>query len=332
MRLFVVGCGSIGRRHLSNLIRLGECDILAYDASTERRAEVADQFGIDAVPSLEAGFDERPDCVLICTPNRLHTAHALAAVHAGAHVFIEKPMADSLEGVETLIAEAAARERRILVGCNFRFDRGLKRVKRLVDDGVLGRVLGARIVFGQYLPDWHPWEDYRRGYSARSDLGGGIILDAIHELDYARWILGEAEAVFCMAGTTGSLEIDVEDTADILLRLSDGVSVSIHVDYLQRAYKRELELYGSEGTLQWSFQEKMVRWFTASNKHWHSESWTQDPSFTVDEMYLAEMSHFLDCAAGRSTPELDGVGGRRVLEIALAAKQSARSNALIELG
>ncbi len=331
MKFLIVGCGSIGKRHLKNLLYLGEKDLLAFDARADRRAEVHDQFGVPIAQTFDEALAAQPEAVLVCTPTSLHTEFALAAVGAGAHLFIEKPIAASLEGLDELLDTADRKKRAILVGCNFRFERGMRHLKALLDESAIGRALGGRVVFGQYLADWHPWEDYRQGYSARLELGGGILLDAIHEVDYIRWLLGPVHSVMCFSGKTSDLEVSVEDYADMLLHFDSGATAEVHVDYYQRAYQRSLEIYGTEGTLSWSFQDRLVRWFSARTKTWESFSWVQDPTWTVDEMYQAEMQHFVECVKGQSSPVLDGRDARRVLQIVLGAKESARTGRAVEL-
>ena len=130
----------------------------------------------------------------------------------------------------------------------------MREVKRLVAEGVAGRLVSIRAQFGQYLPDWHPWEDYRRGYSARRDMGGGVVLDRVHELDYVRWLMGNVTEVCALSGKLSSLEIDSEDTAEILLRFESGAFGSVHLDYVRRDRDCRLEIVGEEGTLEWSYQ------------------------------------------------------------------------------
>jgi predicted dehydrogenase len=330
MKALVVGCGSIGKRHM-RLLQSLSVDVVGVDPRADRRQEVAATLGATTFPDCATALRDDYDIALICTPTRLHVDDALAAVRAAAHVFIEKPISDTLKGLDELIEAADESRRLILVGCNFRFDRGLQKVKALVTSGAIGRILGSRVVFGHYLPAWHPWEDYRSGYSARADLGGGVILDAVHEIDYIRWLVGEVTSVFCSAGKVSDLQLDVEDYADLVLEFENGTSGTVHLDYIQRAYQRSLEIYGSEGTVRWSFQDREVSLFAARTMAWQSFDWKQDPTYTVDEMYVHELRHLLACAAGDESPQLDGRGGKRVLEIALAAKTSARTRQRVAL-
>lgn len=331
MRWLVIGCGSIGKRHLRNLQRLGQTDLIACDVRKDRRTEVSQQLGVPTLDDVTPALGDGVQGVLVCTPTSLHAEHARLALQAGAHVFIEKPIAHTLDGVDELLGIAERSQRKIVVGCNFRFERGMQRVKALLDDGTIGRPLGARALCGQYLPEWHPWEDYRQGYSAQRRLGGGILLDEVHEVDVLTWLLGDVQSVVCFAGKISELEIDVEDYASMLLRFRSGVVADVRVDYLQRTKQRSLDIYGSDGTLSWSFQDRTVRWFSAATNTWQLFRSSQDLDDSLEEMYLAEMEHFMQCCRDEALPMLDGRGARRVLQIALAAKESAATNRIVEL-
>jgi len=329
MKFLVVGCGSIGKRHLGNLKSLSAGKLTAYDAKSERREEVGERYGITTFPSFEEAMWSKPDAVLVCTPSSGHMGYALAAVDAGCCLFIEKPISHTTEGVDELIDIALAKGLAVLIGCNFRFDWGLNTAKKLVDEGKIGRLLCVRAEFGQYLPDWHPWEDYRQGYSANRALGGGIILDAIHEINYVQWFMGEVQAVSCFTGKLSSLEIDTEDTAEILLRFKNGTMAELHLDYLQRSYNRSCELIGEEGTITWSFQDKQVRLYSAGNEQWRT--YEADPAYDVNDMYVTEMEHFQRCIGGEELPLVDDRQGKNDLEIALAAKESSETGMVVNL-
>lgn len=325
--ILVVGCGSIGSRHLRNLASLGLAPLLTYDVDTDRSARAAAAVGampiaaLEDAPELEAAF--------ICTPTSRHLAPARAALERGAHLFIEKPIADALEGVPELLDEAERRQRAVMVGFNLRFHPSLQRMKQLLADGSIGRVLGARIQFGQYLPDWHPWEDYREGYSANRALGGGIILDAVHEFDYAWWLLGEVRAVAGTAGITGTLEIDAEDIGAFVLRHEGGAVSEIHLDYLQRVYARSCKIIGAEGTLHWNWNRRAVRCYRALTETW--EEFPEPRGYDVNETYLQEVRLFLTAVREGAEVPIDGQAGRRVLEIALAAKEAAATGRTVTL-
>jgi predicted dehydrogenase len=329
-RIAVVGCGSAGSRHLRNLAALGCHDLVAVDPDPIQRERAAVAAGACHTPDLQTALATGASVVLVAAPPSLHVPIALDALRAGAALFVEKPLASSLDGVDELIEEAERRNGVALVACNLRFHPGLARVRQLVDAGAIGRVVAARIECGTWLPDWRPSQDYRTGYAARRDLGGGVVLDAIHELDYARWLLGEVESVACFADRLSSLELETEDVAAILLRFASGAIGEVHLDYVQRAYSRTCQLIGEDGTLRWDFASGATSLYSASSGTW--ESFPLPPGWQVNDMYLDELEHFLACLSGEAEPVQDLRAGRRAVEIALAALASAHDGTVIRLG
>jgi predicted dehydrogenase len=326
-RFLVIGCGSIGKRHIRNLTALNAGDVIAHDVSQERLSGVAKEYHVKAYDSIDDALAQKPDVAVICTPTSLHIAAALSAAKSNCHLFIEKPLSHSLEGVDELIKIVAQKSLVTLVGCNMRFHPGIALMKELLDKKTVGRVICARLQAGQYLPDWHPWEDYRQGYSAKQDLGGGIILDSIHEIDYITWFLGEVSQVFCFSGKLSSLEIDTEDTAEILLRFSSGAIAEVHLDYVQRSYSRSCQIIGEEGTILWNFNERQVKLYSAEASRW--QTFSQKPDYDINQIYIEEMKHFLQCIEGKNKPVQDINSAKRVLEIALAAKEAAKTGKVV---
>ncbi len=328
MKIAVIGCGSIGKRHIRNLLSLQAHYIVAYDKDAGRLSEVNADFGIETFDSLPAILSHRPDAVLVCTPNSLHVSIAHEAAQIGSHLFIEKPLSHNLNGVDQLLAEVNKQKITTMVGCNFKFQPSFIKMKTILESGVLGKVLSARCQFGQYLPDWHPWEDYRTGYSARSDLGGGILLDS-HEFDYMQWFLGDVAEVFCMSGKVSDLEIDTEDTAEVLLKFQSGVIGEIHLDYTQRAYQRNYEFFGENGTLKWDFNDRNVRLYLASENKW--EVFVEPTNYDLNAMYKEQMKHFLDSIVNKKETITDILSGLKTLKLIMAAKASAKDGKMIKL-
>jgi glutamate-1-semialdehyde 2,1-aminomutase/spore coat polysaccharide biosynthesis protein SpsF len=319
-RALVVGCGSIGRRHARNLAALGVqnlgfCDTSA-DALEQCRKEVAGQPFSDYRDALNTF---KPDMVFICTPPVCHVEEALLALRSQAHVFIEKPLSHESSGIEDLIAEARRRDRNVQIGYNLRFQPGLQIVKGLIDSGKIGRVLWLSAESGQYLPDWRPWQNYKESYSARNDLGGGIILDGSHEIDYICWLLGRPTEVSCRAERLSELEVDVEDSAWLYLTFPERRRAELHLDFVQRGYARTCKVVGETGTVLWDFTTQEVRWFSAEDKAWKSVPY----KFEVNDMYVAEISHFLKSLGSGTGPVVDLEQGRDVIRIVEAAKKSS---------
>ncbi len=319
-RVLIVGCGSIGRRHARNLKslevrQLGFCD--TSPAALEQCRE-------ELPGEIFAGYGEalekfKPDVVLICTPPVCHVEQALAALQAQAHVFIEKPLSHESSGIQALIAEARRHDRNVQIGYNLRFHPGLQILKELIDSGKIGRVLWLSAEAGQYLPDWRPWQHYRESYSARHELGGGIILDGSHELDYICWLLGRPSEVTCRAEHLSSLDLDVEDSAWIYLTFPERRRAELHLDFVQRSYTRTCKVVGETGTALWDFSSQEVRWFSAAQPGWNSIPYV----FEANDMYVAEMVHFLKSLGSRTGPMVDIEQGRDVIRVVEAAKKSS---------
>lgn len=319
----VLGCGSIGLRHVRNLAALRASPILVYDPDPERAAAARAE-GARAHASTDSVLEEGPVAVVVCSPTVRHAADALDALRAGAHVFIEKPIATDLAAADEVIGTARRLARTVTVGYNLRFHSGLRAAKDLLDRGEIGRLLLVRAEFGYYLPDWRRGTDYRASYSARSELGGGIVFDASHELDYVRWLAGEITSVSAVTATLGELEIDVEDTALAILRLASGALAEIHLDCLQRTYSRGCRLIGTAGTITWDFATG-VRIETPHR----SDHLPLVPD--TNEMYREELDHFLRSIDEDRTPAVSAEDARRVLEVSLAMHRSARSRREVTL-
>ena len=252
IKVLVAGSGSIGRRHMRNLRSLGVSQIAACDPDPERLAPMIAELSIQPFAEFEHALETfAPDAVLICTPPSFHLAQARQAIAAGVHVFIEKPLSHSMDGVRALLNDAGESGRVLQVGYNLRFHPAIRKLKQIVEENTIGRILWARAEIGQYLPDWRPWQDYRQSYTARRELGGGIILDASHELDYLLWFFGEPLEVLCMASTVSQLAVNVEDSASLLLRFASGCHADLHLDFVQRVPSRSCKLVGEEGTAIW---------------------------------------------------------------------------------
>lgn len=331
MKILVVGCGSIGTRHASNLARLGGVELLLYDVDLARSQSLAQALGGMVIPNLEDGLASVPDAALICTPTYLHIPLALRALQAGAHLLIEKPLSHTLDGTDELIREAASLKRVLLVGCNLRFHRPITILKHWLDEGAIGRPLYGRFLYGNYLPNWRPQEDYRHTYSAHAEMSGGVPLEGVHEIDCARWFLGEPSMVLAMTGRVSQLEIDTDDVAEILVRFASGAMAEIHLDYLRPRRGRSCELIGDEGLSIWRAEGKHPERSSLELHRLDGRNEQQAFDMDLNEMYIEEIRHFLQCIKGEESPALDGEGAKRVLEIALATQEAAEAGCAIPL-
>jgi predicted dehydrogenase len=329
LRALIVGLGSIGRRHARNWAAAGYGPLAIC---RQRNASQPEPLGVEAAiyADLDQALEgERPDVVLVTNPTSLHVATACAALQAGAHVFVEKPLDCREVGVQELLHAASRQKRVLMVGYNLRFHPGLKRLKALIEAGAIGKIVSARAEAGEYLPDWHPWEDYRQGYSARADQGGGAILTFSHELDSLCWLLGRPRQVTAMASHASALEVSTEDVAEIVLQFEAGVIGSVHVDYVRRAPRRSVEVVGENGIVRWDYQRNRLEVYAADTDQWRVEE--GDPGFERNQMYRDELAHFVECVRGHAEPSVNGEQGAAVMAVALAALRSAAEGRSIDL-
>ena len=329
MRILICGLGSIGRRHLRNLASLGEKDIVLYRSGKSSLPE-EELKNYPAKADLAEALDRwAPAAVLVTNPTALHQAVAVPAARHGCQLFIEKPVSDTLEGVPELRVAIAESGRRPLVGFQYRYHPGLRMAKQLVDDGTLGTPLSAQAVYGDYLPDWHPWEDYRTSYAARSDLGGGALLTLCHPFDYLRWILGEVEAVTARTKAVKEFELEVEALASVILEHTGGALASVNLGYHRRPMRHSIEIVGTEGTLRWDQADGVLRWWTADRSGWQEQP--APPGYERNTMFMDEMRHFLQIAGGQAAPACTLDDGIKTLEISLAARRSAVEGGRVRL-
>lgn len=324
----IAGLGSIGSRHLRHLVDLGQKDILLYRTKLGTMPE-NDLGSFPMETDLATALAWQPDAVIISNPTALHMDVAIPAAKAGAHLLIEKPISHNLDQVAQLQRITDQNNIRVLVGYQFRHHPGLKLIFDLLSRAEIGKVLSVRAHWGEYLPGWHPWEDHRQGYSARKDLGGGVILTLSHPLDYLRWLLGEVQQLSAMTASEGELEIDVEDTAEISMRFASGALGSLHLNYNQRPPQHQLEIIGTLGTLRWEQAAGSVEIYRARDENWEKIPWAQD--FERDDMFQDQMQHFVDVVSGKAEPTCNLEDGIKALELGLAALKSSSERLTVEL-
>ena len=313
MKFLIAGFGSIGRRHFRNLQALGEHDIVLLRSykSTLADDEIKD---VPVETSVEAALAHKPDAVIIANPTALHLSVALPSATAGCDIFMEKPISHTLAGIDELAQELRLRHKQLLMGFQFRFHPGLQKAKQLIEAGAIGRILTARSHWGEYLPDWHPWEDYRTGYAARKELGGGVVRTLSHPIDYMRWLLGEVDEVGAMAGNLSDLELnEVEDFGELQFTHQNGVLSTVHVNYFQQPPRHDLEIIGTRGTIRWDNADGVCCWWMHSQQKWQEQPLPD--RFERNDLFLAEMRHFIEVVE-KGTPVLCGIeDGKRVQEI-----------------
>ncbi len=343
MKYLIAGLGSVGRRHMRNLIALGEKDIVLY--RTRKATMPEDELAGYPVETdlLEALKKHKPDAVIVANPTSLHLQTAVPAAEAGCHILLEKPISGSLEEISQLESAVQKSGSKVLVAYQFRFHPGMLHAKKLISDGEIGRVISAHVHFGEYLPAWHPWEDYRQGYAARADLGGGVVLTQCHSLDYLPWLVGKVKSVWGFTGKISDLEVDVEDTAEIGLRFESGALGNLHLDFNQQPPAHRFEVIGTKGTIKWDLSDGATRIYRASAEslaistgrdikaggEW--EAYPLPEGWERNVMFLDQMKHFVDVVHGKAEPICPLEDGVRAMKLIFAVHESQRTEKLVHL-
>lgn len=315
MRVVLVGLGSIGRRHLGNIRRVEpDADIVVLRHS--KNGEPVPESANRVVYSLDDALAHKPEVAFICGPTTMHVGPGVALAKGGAHLFVEKPLAADVPSAQALVAAAENAMRSIVVGYNLRFLPSLRILRAQLVSGVIGRPMTLRAEVGQYLPNWRPGADYRKTNSAVAAFGGGVELELSHEIDYVRWLFGDVKSVDAILARASDLEVDVDDTAELLLRFASGAIASVHMDMAQQSTTRTCRIVGTHGTLVWDGIAGQVRRFVPH------EGWTTIHEADADRnaMYVEEVRHVFACARGEETPVADALDGLAVVQIAQAAR------------
>jgi predicted dehydrogenase len=328
LKFLIVGLGSIGERHVRNLLQLGQKDISVFRRSA-REPRTLESSKFNTFTSWQSALGQEPDIVIITNPTALHVPLAIDAAGNGSNLLIEIPLSASMEGVDKLRNIIAQNHLVSLMGHNLRFHPCLKKVKEIVESGTIGEPLSARAEFGEYLPECHPWEDYRQGYAARKELGGGALFTSIHEVDYLYWLFGAVKKVSCVTKKLSNLEMDVEDTAVLIMEHENGILSEVHLDFIQRTYNRSLQIIGSEGTLKWDFVTNKVSYFGTATDSWVEAFHMAE--FDFNSTYIDEIIHMIRCVQDGDTPLNDVNQGIDILKIGLAAHQSSTEARAIEI-
>ncbi len=330
MKILAIGCGSIGKRHITNLKELGVKNLVICDTNEKRLAQIASEFSIekkytDYRQAILENVDV--DAAIISTPTSLHTPIATFAAENKLNTMIEIPISHNLEGVDELLSLVKSNNLICMIGMVWRFHPGKLLIKGLIEKAAIGRIYTVGLYGGDYLPDWHPGADYREEYSARKSLGGGVIITNITGFDDVRWLFGEADEIVGVYDKISHLDIEAEDVAAYIIKLRNGILVELYTDFFQRPLKEEIHIVGEKGTISWDRQEKVVRVYEAESKAWRKFNY----DFKINDMYIAEMKHFLQCLIEHKKPLINELEGWKTLQLAMAAKTSSEERKFVKL-
>jgi len=320
LRALVVGYGSIGKRHIHNLSSFPDLEIIV--CTNQKYDKFLKKSKSRVFKSIEECIKEKPDVALITNVTSNHIKTAIKLANAGISLFIEKPLSNSLVGVKRLLDIVEEKKLVTLMGCNLRFHPCLKKIKEIISSNQIGRVISVHVENGSFLPDWHPYEDYRKSYASRKELGGGVVFTNIHEIDYLYWFFGDVKEVCSMVGKISDLELSVDDIASILMRFRKNIIAEVHLDYFQRPSFRGCKIIGTKGTVYWDSETNDVKMYDVNKKKWSVKLKLRN--YDNNSMYVEEISHFLKSVIKKKKTINSIHDGVKMLKIALAIQKSSK--------
>lgn len=319
-KILFVGLGGAGQRHLrifkellppqtefSAFRAIKKTPLLRSDFSVDKDSTLEKQFNLKLFNSLEEAFDNNPDLVVITTPTSLHYDIARRAAERSIDIFIEKPFSNNLNGFDKFRDLILGNNLICFVSFQRRFHPYLRKIKRLIDENKLGKIITANFNVGSYVPAWHPYEDFKELYACRSDLGGGVLLTEIHEVDLCYWYFGLPDYVYCAGGNHSDVTLDVEDTAHLTLKYSN-FAIQINLCFMQEHNRRDLYIAGTKGYAEWSMEGNRLAFHNYEN---NEKEIVSDPKFPNEAMFYSQDSYFLN--------ELRRSDNSKYLEIARAS-------------
>ncbi len=322
MKHLVIGGGSIGRRHLSNLRFLGELEL--YCLRRKHNKEFEEEYAVRVITTHDEVRSLAPDIVYICTPTHLRLEALEIASSLKSHIFVEKPLTHTKHDLDK-IRKIINPDRVFFIGYMLRFHPAIQVIKTVLDSNTIGKIFNASFNFGSYLPNWHPYENYKRGYAANSSMGGGVLNTISHEVDIICYLFGMPLELYTLNRNVDRLGILAEEMSDSILSYED-MNITLHLDYLQKKYNRTIKIYGDQGTIQWNWEDGFV---TADIFGGKSEVIHADVE--LNEIYITELKEFLDRIKNHKFKgSLDFDEALKATKLLLAMYKSADQNIKIE--
>lgn len=323
-KILIIGSGSAGKRHLSIAKKkFPNSDIMILRKNGE---EPLKYNNINTLSTIEDAIKFKPVLVVIANPSPYHLIFAKQFLDIKSNLLIEKPISNTLENTNEFYNYFSSTKSKIMVGYNLRFLPSLKLLRKMIKNESIGRLLSVRCEAGQYLPNWRPNKDYKDTVSAKKELGGGVLLELSHEIDYIRWIFGEIYWVHAYIGKHSNLKINVEDNVNIICGFDsikeNNLTATINLDFFRHDTTRKCTIIGEKGTIIWDGIKGMVKKFESDKNKWEvfqSEEKIQDT-------YEQEWISFVNSIKLDKDPKITFNDGFQVLKIIDAIKKSHQNN------
>ena len=293
-KVLAVGAGSMGRRRLRDLLALKAGEVILYEPQAARCGEVAEKFGVRGFTDFEVAMAEQPDIMTVSTPPTLHESYVQRAMERNLHVFVEVPFVFDLKFMEEIAAKASGYPSVLGISHTIRYYPPFALIHALIHSRSIGNPLHVEYSLGYYLPDWHPYEDYRTFYGSDAAMGGGGLDMVFHELSPLQWWLGNIKSVFARFSKLSKLDIKGSDSQDILLRFENGATGFFHDDVIEQgAAGRHVRIVGDLGTIEWHQNLQEVRYFDGASGQVNHFPFSEAPDWKESLHASQEMSEIL---------------------------------------
>ena len=325
MKSLVIGYGSIGKRHIVNLSKIQKMTIIVC---TKRKYDnFLKKHNCLVFSSLSDCIDQKPDFGIISNETSLHVKTAIKLAKAGINFIVEKPLSNNLSDLNKLSKLVNHKRLVTFVTCPLRFNPCIKKIKELLEKNKIGHIFSIIVENGSFLPEWHKNEDYKKNYASKKELGGGVILTSIHELDYVKWFFGSVKEVFSISKKISNLKINVEDISYILMNMNNNIVASIHLDYFQKPSFRSCKIIGENGTIYWNSDNNSVKLFNSKKNCWETK--LKIEHYIINDLYIDELKYFLNCHKHNIKTMNDVDDGIDTLKIALSIKKSSKMKKMV---
>ncbi len=335
IKILQIGLGSMGKRRIRNLLHHGidKSRIFGFDLVAERRREAEEKYNIKTYDNFQKAFREvNPDAFIISTPHEFHDKYFLFAARHKKHFFVEATTID--KGYKELF-KLLNNSFVAAPSCTWRYFPAVKKIKELVANKKIGKIWAFIYHMGQYLPDWHPWEDYRKVYFAKKETGGAREMFAF-ELIWLNDILDSKPVkVSGFVGKVSDLDMPADDIYSAVLEYEKNIIGNVVIDVVARAPFRTLRLIGSDGVLEWEWMDYEIKLYQVKDKKWKTielrEGDKEKGYVTTEDMYREEIKKFLDAIKGKIKYPYTFEQDHQILRTLFALEKSSKTNKIISL-
>ncbi|OGZ32204.1 MAG: hypothetical protein A2V69_00255 [Candidatus Portnoybacteria bacterium RBG_13_40_8] len=324
MKYLIVGLGSMGKRRIRNLQYLDETDVIGFDLRKDRRKESEEKYHIKTYATIEQAMNQDPDALIISTPPDHHLEYQMLAAKNKKHFFSEASM--FRKGIAKL--DKLAKKNKIIAApsSTLRYNESVKKIKEVVENKAIGKVILVTYHMGQYLPDWHPWEHIKDYYAGQTETSAAKEMVA-YELEWLIWVFGDIKEISCIKGKISNLDADIDDTYQLIFQFKNNAIGNLLSEVVSRTPLRVLRVVGEEGTIVWDWLEGKVKIYETKTKKW--TEYKEDKGFkekgylAKENMYIDELKSFIEKIKGKNTYSYTLQEDLKILRLLDAAVESS---------